>query len=272
MLAPWIIQHFPKHRIYVEPFGGGGSVLLRKQRSFAEVYNDLDSEVVNLFQVVRDRGGDLCRALELTPFSRKDYLEAWHPSDDALEQARRTVIRSFMGFGSAAITMMRMPKNTVRGGLAKTGFRASSYKSGTTPAHDWKNYPAKLPDIIERLRGVVIENRNAIDVMQAHDSIETLHYIDPPYLPETRDSGGDYRHEMDTEDHVNLCQVLNSLKGMVVLSGYSSELYHDLYKGWRRFERHALADGARKRIEVLWLSPNCAQIGLFEGMTCSTST
>lgn len=255
LLAPWILAHFPAHRVYVEPFGGAASVLLQKKRSYAEVYNDLDGEVVSLFRVVRDRGEELKRLLELTPFSRTDYLEAWHPSDDPLEQARRTVIRSFMGFGSAAVTKTRAPNSTTRGGLAQTGFRANSNRSGTTPAQDWRNYPDCLVAIIERLRGVVIENKPAPEVITHHDTTETLYYVDPPYVPETRDAGSDYRHEMTVDEHRALAEQLHGVKGMVVLSGYPSELYdRELYPDWHSIQREAHADGARDRVEVLWFN------------------
>lgn len=257
-IAPWIIEHFPSHQVYTEAYGGGGSVLLRKPRSYAEVYNDLDGEIVNLFRCVRDHHEELDRLLRLTPFAREEFLEAWYPSDDPLEQARRTLIRSFMGFGSAAITLNRVPPSLGRGGLAKTGFRANSNRSGTTPAHDWKNYPEALRFSIERLQGVVIENRDAIDVIRQHDSAETLHYLDPPYVSETRDKGQDYKHEMTNSDHESLAAVARSLKGMVVLSGYESPLYSDLYGDWTCVKRGALADGARPRIECLWLNQAAA--------------
>lgn len=253
LLAPWIISHFPEHRNYVEPFGGGGSVLLRKPRTYAEVYNDLDCEIVNLFQVARDRGPELVNVLTMTPFARKEFELAWHPSEDALEQARRTVIRAFMGFGSAAATMRRSVNQKGRGGLAKTGFRNNSDRSGTTPAHDWNNYPSALVETIARLKGVVIENKPALDLIRQMDRPHTLFYVDPPYLPETRDAGGDYRHEMTEQDHRDLAALLNTVQGAVILSGYPSALYEDLYRGWRRVEREALADGARKRTEVLWM-------------------
>lgn len=229
-------------------------MLLRKSRSYAEVYNDLDGEVVNLFQVLRDRGDELQQLLLLTPFARNEFLEAWYPCDDPLEQARRTVVRSFMGFGSAAVTLARSGNCGSRGGLAKTGFRANSNRSGTTPAHDWANYPKVLPALIERLRGVVIENRDAVDCMRHHDSVDTLHYVDPPYVADTRDKGGDYRYEMTDEDHCLLAQALNELEGFVVLSGYMSPLYRELYEGWLCVERKAYADGARDRVECLWLN------------------
>lgn len=240
MLAPWIISHFPQHRCYVEPFGGGGSVLLRKSRSYAEVYNDLDAEIVNLFRVARDHGDELKRKLELTPFSRLDFRESYALSDDPIEQARRTVARAFMGFGSNAHN-----KNT--------GFRSNSNRSGTTPAHDWRNYPEAFGAIIERLRGVVIENRDAFKVMCAHDETTTLHYVDPPYVAETRNTGDDYRHEMTDADHRALAANLETLKGMVIVSGYPSPLYDEIFAKWERVERKALADGARTRIEVLWM-------------------
>ena len=241
LLAPWIIQHFPQHRVYVEPFGGAASVLIRKPKSYAEVYNDLDKEVVNLFRVLRHdlSSQSLLKSLRLTPFARDEFSEAYQPCDCDVERARRLIIRSFMGFGS-------------NGHARITGFRANSNRSGTTPAKDWGNYADALPAIIERLKGVVIENRPAIVVMAAHDSPDTLHYVDPPYLPETRDSGGDYSHELTIGDHQELLTFLPTLSGRVVLSGYPSPLYDDALKGWRRIERRALADGARERIEVLW--------------------
>lgn len=241
VLAPWIISHFPEHRVYVEPFGGAASVLLRKPRSYSEAWNDLDEELFNLFAVVRDHGEELVRALELTPFSRIEFRASYRPSVTAIEQARRTIVRSFMGFGSNAHGK-------------DTGFRSNSNRSGTTPAHDWRNYPEALVAVIERFRGVVLECRDACEVMLAHDGEETLHYCDPPYLAETRDAGSDYRHEMTHRDHARVAECLRSLKGMVVVSGYDSALYDKLFQGWRKERRAALADGARDRVEVLWFN------------------
>lgn len=250
-LAPWILSFFPQHRVYVEPFGGGGSVLLRKERSYAEVYNDLDDEIVNLFRVARDHGQQLENLLRLTPFARAEFDLSYEPSDDAIEQARRTLVRSFMGFGSAAVSKQ------------KTGFRANSNRSGTTPAHDWANYPDALQFVVERLNGVVIENRGAIECMQHHDSVQTLHYVDPPYVKSTRymDSKTKcYRHEMDDVDHAALAADLKQLKGYVVLSGYACDLYDkELFSDWTRFERPAFADGAKERTEVIWINDACGQ-------------
>lgn len=241
-LAPWIIEQMPHHRIYVEPFGGAASVLLRKPRSYAEVYNDLDDEVVNLFRVMRsDRAQELAEMLRLTPFAETEFLGCYIPADDPVERARRLVVRSFMGFGS-------------NGHQRKTGFRSNSNRLGTTPARDWRNYPDALVAIIERLAGVVIQSRDARDVMVGHDGPQTLHYVDPPYVAGTRDAGADYAHEMSDSDHADLLTCLRGLQGMVILSGYAHPLYDDALTGWRRIERRALADGARARVEVLWMN------------------
>lgn len=244
-LAPWIISHFPAHRVYVEPFGGAASVLLRKERSYAEVYNDLDSEVVNLFRVMQSQGEQLRRLLELTPFARKEFRLAYEPSGDPVERARRLIIRSFMGFGS-------------NGHARVTGFRSNSNRSGTTPAQDWRNYPECLKAMIDRMRGVVIESADACNIMPTHDSPLTLFYVDPPYLAETRDAGKDYTHELDRGGHARLLERLRTLTGMVALSGYASDLYDEALHDWRRVETAAIADGARPRTEVLWLNPACA--------------
>lgn len=256
LLAPWIISNFPEHRVYVEPFGGAGSVLLQKPRSYGEIYNDLDGEIVNLFRVLRTQPKDLRDALHATPFAREEFDQSYEPIADPLEQARRTVIRSFMGFGSAGACG------------AKTGFRANSNRSGTTPAHDWANFPECIDAIAERLRGVVIENKDASLVMLQHDSAETLHYVDPPYVLETRSMKNPYckkgyRFELTDEDHRKLAVTLRELTGMVVVSGYACPLYdEELFPDWQRVERNAFADGARDRVEVLWLSPNVAREAL----------
>lgn len=253
-LAPWILRHLPAHRVYVEPFGGGGSVLLQKPRSYAEIYNDLDGEIVNLFRVARDNGEALARMVELTPFSRSEFEDSYRGSDDSLEQARRTLIRAFMGFGSAGASGQ------------VTGFRANNNRSGTTPAHDWMNFPDHLRAVVQRLRGVVIENRDALDVMRHQDGPDTVHYVDPPYVHETRhmrDRSQAYRHEMDDQQHRDLAAFLLGLKGAVVVSGYRCPLYDDLFSGWQRIDAFAHADGARERVESLWLSRGCPQLDLF---------
>jgi DNA adenine methylase len=223
-------------------------VLLRKPRSYAEVYNDLDGDVVCLFRVLRDQADAdrLIHLLRLTPFAADEFKAAYEAADDPVERARRLIARSFMGHGSNSHAK-------------PSGFRANANRSGTIPARDFVNYPDALAATIERLRGVVVENKPALSVMQQHDGPKTPHYVDPPYLAETRDSGADYRHEMATEDHVELLTALRGLVGMVVLSGYPAPLYDNMLPGWQRIERKSFADGARERTEVLWINPAAAK-------------
>jgi DNA adenine methylase len=228
-------------------------VLLRKPRAYAEVYNDLDGEIVNLFKVARERGEELAQLCELTPFARVEFAQSYEPVGDPMEQARRTLVRSFMGFGSASVSRQ------------VSGFRANSNRSGTTPAHDWMNYPDALRITVQRLRGVVIENRDAMVVMCHHDSPDTMHYVDPPYVHETRylkNKTHAYRHELTDGDHEQLAQGLRQLVGMVVVSGYRCDQYDRLFAGWQRIDGRALADGAKARVESLWLSPNVRAPGL----------
>lgn len=240
ILANWIISHFPAHTIYTEAFGGGASVLLRKERSYAEIYNDLDQEIVNLFKVARESGEELCDQLRLTPYSRDEFELSYQGSDCPIEQARRTLVRSYMGHGS---TMTRL---TVGGRLMRTGFRTYSKKNRRSiPAHDWKTYPDSLP---------AIENTQACKILQTHDSDQTLHYLDPTYLHSTRGRCDGYRHEMKDAEHVELLQFVRQLKGKVALSGYDCGLYRRHLADWNRFERESMADGARERIEVLWVN------------------
>lgn len=244
-LAKWIVSQFPSHRIYCEPFAGGASVLLQKPRSYAEVYNDLDGEIVNLFQVARDRPAEFLDAIERTPFSRDEYFRAFAPDKDPVEWARRTVVRSHMGFAGTAIHGKT------------TGFRSFSTNSGSHPAAQWRRLPECVVAIVKRLQGVVIENRDFLEVIDQQDTPETLFYVDPPYLRATRDAGTDYRHELTDEQHKTLLERLCGLKGMAVLSGYPSRMYDAALSGWRRIEQQALAEGARVRTEVLWISPAC---------------
>lgn len=252
-LAPWIIQFFPPHGCYVEPFGGAAGVLLRKPRVYAEVYNDLDGEIVNFFRVVRDPAmrADLIEACRLTPYAREEFNQAYEATDDPLERARRTCIRAAMGFGSAGATK------------ATTGFRTDTRRNYGTAQHNWMDYPGSLGVIGERFAGVLIENRDAIDVIQSHDGQDTLYFVDPPYVHSTRAmrNKGGYRHELDDEGHRRLIAALLDVDGMVVLCGYRNPLYDSELSDWRRHDTSARISGRRGtslRTESVWINPRCA--------------
>lgn len=257
-LAPWIISHFPEHRIYTEAFGGAAGVLIQKPRAYSEVYNDLDGDVVNLFEVLRHpvMRAQLVHDLVLTPYARAEFERAWESSENPVERARRLVIRAMMGFGSAGATK------------GSTGFRIDTKREYETAQHTWVMYPDNLAAVGQRLSGVLIENRPAIDILIAHDTSQTLHYVDPPYVFETRcrikDKGSarGYRHEMDSDDHAALIDTLKGLRGMVVLSGYASTLYDQALSGWERRTKTARISAGRgtdTREEVLWMNEACSQ-------------
>ena len=253
-IAPWVIAHFPKHACYTEVFGGGASVLLRKPRSRAELYNDLDVTIVSLFRVLRDRAAaeELVRLLRLTPFAREEFEAAYERSADPVEDARRTIVRSFMGYGSDGTA-----------GVYKTGFRTTVTSTLKLPATEWATYPDSLRLVVDRMDRVVLENKDALLLLRQMDAPHTLHYLDPPYLPETRSQGNRrrgagyhvYEHELSTEDHGALLDLALDLEGMIVLSGYPSPLYDEKLSGWRRVQRGAYADGGRARVECLWINP-----------------
>lgn len=271
-LAPWIIQHFPTHTVYVEPFGGAGSVLLRKQRSYAEIYNDMDGDVVNLFRVLRDPGKreKLLELVALTPYARSEFEEAFEETEDPVELARRLLIRAEMGFGSAGATKGR------------TGFRKATtrHKNGSTQGRSvqtiWASMPENLRAVSDRYIGVMIENRPALDVIAENDTEETLFYVDPPYLHSVRSISGTkaYRHEMTAADHTKLLELAVEVKGMMVISGYGSLMYDDALAGWKKINKQVAAagnSGSVCRNECLWINPAAwkklnRQPPLFEGV------
>lgn len=261
-LAPWIIRHFPPHQIYVEPFGGAASVLLRKPRAQHEVYNDLDEAIVNVFRVLRDpvTAESLRRACELTPYSRVEFEACYGGEvDDPVERARRTIVATFLAHGSTA-----RKKNG-------TGFRAKAVRRNSTGARDWAGWPDQVPTFVERLRGVTLERRPALDVIAQQDSPGTLFYVDPPYPIETRTAARGrshaeraYRFNLTDDEHRELGEVLRSVEGHVVLSGYGCALYdEELYPDWHRVVRSANTDGGGLREEVLWISPSARRLELF---------
>ena len=256
-IRDWIIGHFPIHRVYTEVFGGAASILLSKPRCKIEVYNDLDGQMVNLFRVIRDNGDELQKKIELTPYAQEEYERAGQYSDCEIEQARRTLVRSWFSIGTDAIHRE-----------SRSGFRryTNDAAMGTLPIHQWTNYHEQIEAFTGRMKGVLIENDDAAAVLQRNDYPDALHYVDPPYVHDTRSSGG-YSFEMTDTQHRELASVIKSLKGMVILSGYACELYNELYGDWRRIDKEVLADSRSKRTESLWLNAkaddNQAQQDLF---------
>lgn len=253
-VAPWIIENFPEHHCYTESFGGGGSVMLQKPRCFAEVYNDLDGEVVALFRILLDASATerLAELTWLTPFSREILTEAYIGGGTDMQKAHKLLTRSFLGFSPTASTRKR------HSGLA------TSTAPGKFEPSRWLSVPETTRALVERMRGVQVENKPAMWIMAKHDRPECLHYVDPPYMPGSRGMGeevelkADYRHEMSMEDHAELLRFLKTLTGYVVLSGYASELYDTELKHWRRIEKEVTTQDNTRRTEVLWINPHAA--------------
>lgn len=249
-LASWIIKHFPEHIGYCEPYGGAGSVLLRKEPVKIEVYNDLNGQVVNFFRVLRERTGELIRAIELTPYSRLEFLEAQEPASDELESARRLYIWAWQGRGRA-------------GAKEPGGWRFLSRDTrAKTCTEDFSNIEY-LWWVADRFKGVQIECDDALKVIKRFDTEKTLFYVDPPYVSSSRGHrwrDAAYRMEYTDQEHEQLARVLRQVKGFVVLSGYPSELYDRLYKGWSVVERSISKDNGKSvGIERLWISPRTWQ-------------
>lgn len=254
-IAPWVIKHFPPHRVYIEPFGGAASVLFRKERSQFEIYNDLDSDVVNVFRVMRDpaTAAELERKLRFTPWSREEFDLSYSPAPaDPVERARRTIVRCFMAHGSTARRK------------GASGFRGKWHPGRRGGgAGDWPGYPDAIQTFTKRLEKVVIEHRPAPYIIERYDGDNVLFYVDPPYPHTTRTSircEGDteraYAHELSDDDHRRLAAQLSQCEAAVVLSGYACHLYDvELYAGWERQEKRAMADGGQERTEVLWIKP-----------------
>lgn len=247
-LAQRIINLMPAHLIFGEVYGGGMSVMLRKPRAAREVYNDLNGDVCNFFRVLRDDTRRFVRLVRWTPFSRAELKRAWqYAGDDPLQRALKTYIIAWQSWGASQ--------------RDQSGWRFQ-VNSRRAAIRDWNNVKP-LWETAERLKGIQIENDDALMMLKRYDTPKTLFYVDPPYLHSTRMKDAlrkGYKHEMTDDQHVELATVLHSLNGMVMLSGHPSLLYDQLYAGWRCFQfEHYTINRARKTIEALWLSPNCIQ-------------
>ncbi len=245
-LANWIVSKFPPHTRYVEPFCGGASVFFRKSRSEVEVLNDLNGDLVNFFQVLRNCPDELINLIELTPFAVTEYELAWQQSADPLEQARRFYIRSWQSFSGDTRT--------------RSGWRrVSSSSRDRTAVNDWKRLKG-LQMAVDYLRHAQIDNLDAIDCIQRNDAEDTLFYLDPPYVHSTRKSlRHQYLWEMTDDDHYALAQCLHQIKGMAIISGYDSSLYRELYADWYVCTKSNTTNGNGVATEYLWLSPHATQ-------------
>lgn len=244
----WLLPLLPSTTHYCEPFGGSAAVLINRAPSPVETYNDIDGEVVNFFQTLREQPDELIRAIGLTPFSRQELEIAATNSTTQptnLERARRFFVRA----------------RQVRTGLAQTASAGRwahcllTSRAGMAGAVSrWLGSVEDLPEIAQRLLRVQIEHAPAIEVIDRYDSEETLFYCDPPYPHDSRSDLKAYAYEMTDTEHRELADTLRRVKGKVALSGYESELLNDLYGDWHRVEADEKQIHSSKAIrkEVLW--------------------
>jgi DNA adenine methylase len=244
----WLLPLLPKTTHYCEPFAGSTAVLLNREPSPVETYNDIDGEVVNFFRVLRDSQEELVRAIGLTPFSREELkIAVEEPIDylSELERARRFFVRA----------------RQVRTGLAQTASagrwvhcKLTSRAGMAGAVSRWLGSVEGLSEIVQRLLRVQTENAPAIEVIQRFDSEETLFYCDPPYPHDSRGDRHAYGYEMTDNDHRELAEVLANLKGKVALSGYRCELLDQLYKDWNCTESLSkqCLSVKQPRTEILW--------------------
>lgn len=245
----WLLPLLPSCHHYCEPFSGSAALLLNREPSPVESYNDLDGEVCNFFRVLRDEPDELTRLIGLTPFSREEFGNACtlDPEVSPVERARRFYIRARQvrtGLAqTATIGRWANCKNTTRAGMSGVVSR-------------WLGGVKALPEIAERLLRVQIENRPAIDVIKLYDAPETLFYCDPPYVHETRGDSKAYEFEMTDEQHEELAETLNSVQGMVAFSNYNCPLLDRIYpkNSWFKHVSPPKTNHATKgkRVEVLW--------------------
>lgn len=242
-LADWIISFFPEHSIYVEPFGGSAAVLLNKTPVEIEVYNDLYDDVVNLFQVIRSgRYTELMEQVNMTPFSEREYeLSARDKSGDEIERARKFLVCSFMAV-------------SCDGMFRKTGFRRDRNANCGRVVGKWQKLPGIIKEAHERLSGVTIRKQDALDIIREYDSPDTLFYLDPPYMHETRTKDGRYAFEYTRAEHELLLDLIVNLKAKVILSGYDNELYKSRLPGWKIEKKATESMRRSQRTEVLWMN------------------
>lgn len=260
-----ILPYIPKSAIYIEPFGGGASVLLAKDKYGIEVYNDKNPYLYNLFCVLSNKisAQKLQLMLELTPYSRVEYIKClseYKNCDDSIESARMFFVVARQSFG----------------GRFGAGWGFNSNVHGAPHGHDTVSYSNAVNNIdilSDRLSGVVVHNDDWRYILNKYDSDDSVFYVDPPYVHQTR-SISRYDYELTDDDHIELVDTLLQIRGMALVSGYDNKIYSKLEKyGWDKITWKTSCNMAgrtrgselqgvgsvnknQSRVECLWRSHN----------------
>ena len=250
-----IIDIFPKHKVYVEGFGGAGHILIHKKPSEVEVYNDIHEGLYLFFKLLRDENmrDELISKIQLTPYSRQEFYkcrDGWFHQKNDIEKARMFYIKTMQSFGGVGKSWS-YTKNKSRRGMSQV---VSKFLG---------NVEGNMLDVIDRLREIQIENLDIIDLVNKYDSKETLFYLDPPYVPQERVSKKVYDNEMSVEKHEHLVDLLLNIEGKVILSGYDNHIYDTLTdNNWKKINigeykcRYTSKDGKlnRSKTEYIWVN------------------
>jgi len=261
-LAPWIIEHFPEHKCYVEVFGGSGAVLVNKDESHTEVYNDIDGDLVHFFTVLRDQEEELVEWLDLTPYAREQH-EEWAKEfyngerpEDPIERAGKFFYLRYSQYASKYRT--------------KSGFASAHQRN---KARKLRNATEKLHDFADRFKDVQIENLDYQDLFERYDSDHTFFYADPPYLDEGDDL---YRH--GEFDHNRFIDVIEETEGKWAVSYQRVperlEKYTIVEKGRAQFmnKQHDNDSRSTEVTERLILNYGEDEVGTFQEGTQTTLT
>ena len=245
-LARRIINRFPEHHSYLEPYAGSLAVLFSKQPSAIETINDLDSEVTNLFRCIQKDSERLARLVMTTPYSREEYDLQFEGREETryasrYQRAAGFLLRCWQGYGCRTNGEKTGWKNDIQG-------REKAYS-----LWDWYGLPDWVVEVAERLRMVQIENRPALELIERFGNSRVFMYLDPPYLPDTR-CRKQYRHEMSDADHEELLKRILKSPAKIMISGYESEMYDDYLHGWEKQYFQSHADGGKPRTEVVWMN------------------
>lgn len=247
----WLLPRLPRTDQYIEPFGGSAAVLLNREPSNVETYNDIDGDVVNFFKVLREDTDELLREIALTPFSRQELAEAVEKKNNGqlsdIERARLFFVR-------AGQTRSGLAQEATPGRWAYC--KKTSRRDMSGAVSRWHGRLENLHDTADRLRRVQIENRPAVEVIERHDDSNALFYCDPPYPHDARGDSNAYGFEMTDEEHRELAEALHQCEGQVAISSYQCDLYEDLFGDWSRIdsEEKTMHTTKDKRVESLWVN------------------
>ena len=252
----WLISKFPRGNYhFVDIMCGSANVALNVNYPLVTI-NDLNNNVINLFEVLRNNPDEFFRALYFTPFARKELEQIVNDKNDIqdkVELARRYFVRSQLGYGANG------SQNNHHG----FGLEYKLQSSNFYRVDNWNAKLAKLPSIIDKLRGFQIENKSMFDLFERVNNQDTIVYFDPPYLFSTRSSRKRYQFEWDIEDHQKLACLVKNAVCKVAISGYDDDQYDKLFPDYFKTNAPPSRSNVRKRLvqECLWTNYNPEEYG-----------